>query len=101
MLLEGCKRLQDILDISEIPLVALETWWNFFFSFLKYFFGRHKKIKKVRASRGVKNTKNWRDTCLQVNFGLIKSHQLKPCFESKMGSLSVYDVFEPSKTYVS
>ena len=38
---------------------------------------------------------------MQVNFGLFKSHQLKPCFESKMGCLIVYDVFEPSKTYVS
>ena len=56
MLLEGCKRLQDISDISEIPYSGLRNVVEFFF--FNYFFGRQKKIKKVRASRGVKNTKN-------------------------------------------
>ena len=59
MLLEGCKRLQDILDISEIPYGGLGNVVEFcFVLFFLIFFGRHKKIKKVRASRGVKNTKN-------------------------------------------
>ena len=56
MLLDGCKRLQDISDISEIPYGGLRNVVEF--CFLKYFFGRHKKIKNVRASSGVKNTKN-------------------------------------------
>ena len=57
MLLEGCKRLQDILDISEILYGGLGNVVEFGFFFL-IFFGRHKKLKKVTASRGVKNTKN-------------------------------------------
>ena len=56
MLLDGCKRLQDISDISEIPYGGLRNVVEF--CFLKYFFGRHKKIKNVTASSGVKNTKN-------------------------------------------
>ena len=88
MILKGCKRSQDISDISEIPFGGLRNVVEFFFLFWNIFLDATKKIEKVRASRGVKNTKNWRDTSLQVNFGLFKSRQLKPCFE-------------PSKTYVS
>ena len=59
-------------------MVALEKWWYFF---LEYFFERHKKIENVRAPRGVKNTKNRRDTCLQVN----------PVFSLEMGCLRWFD----------
>ena len=50
---------------------------------------------------GVKNTKNWHNACLQVNFALFNSHQLKPCLSLEMGCLRVYNVFEPSKTSVN
>ena len=52
MLLEGCKRLQHISDISEIPYGGLRNVLNLFlFFFWKYFFGRHKKIKKGKGPR--------------------------------------------------
>ena len=56
MLLEGCKRLQDILDISEIRYGGLRNVVDFFFLFFRFFWTPQKN--KKRASRGVKNTKN-------------------------------------------
>ena len=55
MLLDGCKRLQDISDISEIPYGGLKNVVEFFFV---NFFGRHKKNKKVKGLAWRENTKN-------------------------------------------
>ena len=87
----------------QIPYDGLRTWWHFFLEI--YFWTPQKKIKikkKVRAPRGVKNTKNWRDTCLQADFAMFDSHQLKPCFELRNGLLNCLQcIFQPSKTYVN
>ena len=44
-LLEGCKGLQDVLDISEIPCGGLRNV-VFFFYYLNFFFEHHTKKKK-------------------------------------------------------
>ena len=46
MLLEGCKRLQHISDISEIPYGGLRNVVNLFFFFLEIFFWTPQKNQK-------------------------------------------------------
>ena len=72
--------------VQRYPMMALETWWHFFLEI--FFWTPQKKENKKKAPRGLKNTKNWRDTCLQVDFALFDSHQLKPCFELRNGLLN-------------
>ena len=45
MVLEGCKRLQDILDISEIPYGGLRNVVEFCFFFLIFFWTPQKNKK--------------------------------------------------------
>ena len=73
MLLEGCKRLQDILDISEIPHGGLRNVVDFFFFYI-FLNSTENKKGKGHVWRE-KHQKLRRNTCLQVNFGLFNSHQ--------------------------
>ena len=49
-------------------MVALEMRWYFF---VETFVWMLEKKNMVMAPSGMKNTKNWRDTFLQVNFALF------------------------------